>query len=228
MTLLISLTRFNNKWTLFFFWLFFTNVNGSDEICDLSVNPCSIDGCDKLVKMNVSLPIRQETKTGYDRYYFLRDTGGHWGDRGMDCRDTRAEVLEATSLVPVVFSKSACVVKLGLWYDPYSDSTFEFAHDLDIDHFIPLKEAYESGADKWSAAERSDFANEYLKSANLIPVWSSLNRSKGAREPHEWLPPNIEYACDYLSRWAYIKWFSGLSVDKNECGFIKARLTECH
>jgi len=173
------------------------------------------------------MPVLEEVHSAYDRIAFLVSTDGKWDDVDHDCRDTRAEVLAATSLIPVVFSENGCVVELGLWYDPYSDGTFEFAHDLDIDHIVPIKEAHESGADKWSDVDRSWFANKFMKSANLIPVWNSVNRSKGARELNEWLPPNGEYICKYIYRWVYVKWWSGLSVDLEECTFIKDHLIAC-
>lgn len=209
-------------WRFILIFAVFTNAYG--EQCSLSIHACSIIGCKLATNMEISIPVRQESRILYDRYDY---TGGQWSDDDGDCRNTRADLLEATSLIPVVRSKDGCVVKLGLWYDPYSDASYEFAHDLDIDHLVPLKEAHESGADKWSKHDRANFANEYIKSANLIPVWSSMNRSKGAKEPLEWLPPHSEYVCEYVNRWTYVKWYSGLSMDRKECEFIKRSLAQC-
>ncbi|MFC1351114.1 MAG: HNH endonuclease, partial [gamma proteobacterium symbiont of Clathrolucina costata] len=175
----------------------------------------------------VTSPVQEEGNAPYDRHEFLKLTGGRWDDQDRDCQDTRAEVLEATSLIPVVYSSGGCRVEMGLWYDPYSGSMFESARDLDIDHFVPVKEAHESGASAWEPVERARFANSYRLSANLIPVWNSLNRSKGAKEPTEWLPPNDDYLCEYINRWAYVKWFTSLSVDQAECSEIKRRLNDC-
>ena len=47
---------------------------------------------------------------------------GHWGgwrDADRDCLNTRHEVLEEESLVPVTFSADGCKVISGRWDDPY-------------------------------------------------------------------------------------------------------------
>ncbi len=195
--------------------------------CKVVIHPCTITGCDLSRKLAVTIPIQEEQSTPYNRREFLEYSGGRWDDQDHDCQDTRAEVLNETSLIPVVYSLDGCRVEMGLWYDPYSGLMFENAHDLDIDHLVPIKEAHESGASEWKPVDRARFANSYRVSANLIPVWKSLNRSKGAKEPMGWLPPNKEYVCEYINRWAYVKWFSGLSVDPDECSYIIERLNRC-
>lgn len=51
---------------------------------------------------------------------------------------------------------------------------------------VPLKWAWDHGADKWSQEKREQFANDRV---NLVAVEASLNRSKGAKGLDEWLPP---------------------------------------
>ena len=38
-----------------------------------------------------------------------------------------------------------------------------------------------------------------------IAVTAGANRSKGARSPEEWMPPNEGYWCEYAQDWAEIK-----------------------
>ena len=58
------------------------------------------------------------------------------------------------------------------------------------------------GAQYWTPNEREAFAND---PDNLIPVWKKLNREKGAKGPDEWLPPNLEFQCEYLKKWIAIR-----------------------
>lgn len=70
---------------------------------------------------------------------------------------------------------------------------------LDIDHVVPLKWAWEHGAQDWSKAKRVKFANDPI---NLIAVEASLNRAKGAQGPDQWLPPKNQ--CQYIVRFLRI------------------------
>ncbi len=53
---------------------------------------------------------------------------------------------------------------------------------IDIDHIVPLSEAWKSGASGWTTAKREQFAND-LSIAQLIAVSASSNRSKGDSDP---------------------------------------------
>jgi hypothetical protein len=99
------------------------------------------------------------------------------------------------------------------------------ARSLDIDHVVPLAEAWRSGAWRWTDARRSAFANETNK--ELLPVSASLNRSKGDQDPAEWMPPNPAARCAYVRRWVAIKVKWGLSVDRRELGAINRTLGSC-
>ena len=49
------------------------------------------------------------------------------------------------------------IVKSGFWLDPYSGKFFSKASKLDIDHIVPLKNAYEFGAEIWSKKSKRKF-----------------------------------------------------------------------
>ena len=102
------------------------------------------------------------------------------------------------SNIPVQFKTDKnCHVVLGEWYDPYSGKTFINPNMLDLDHIVPMKFAHDHGGNKWSRNERQIFANDRQ---NLILVKTSLNRQKGAKGLHDWLPPNHIYRCRYIER----------------------------
>ena len=93
----------------------------------------------------------------------------------------------------------------GLWVGPYTAFVTKCPCFLEIDHMVPLCEAYESGAHAWDKARRKGFANSLKSELHLIAVWSSANGSKGKRDPADWLPPNRAYWCTYLNDWIAIK-----------------------
>lgn len=128
---------------------------------------------------------------------FKRTAFGNWIDADRDCLNTRAEVLKKLSTSTVEMTDSECSVERGRWLDPYTGQTFYQARDMDIDHLVPLKWAWERGADLWSAEQRKQFAND---EANLFAVQARANRSKGAKSPLEWLPPDSAFHCQYVVR----------------------------
>ena len=135
-----------------------------------------------------------------------RSDYSHWIDADGDCQDTRVEVLVAESIGTISYlNGSSCKVVTGSWYDPFTDTTFSTASRLDVDHMVPLKEAHESGAYLWSATKKKEYANDLSASESLIAVSGSANRSKGSRDPTEWLPTNTSYQTTYATNWVNIK-----------------------
>lgn len=128
---------------------------------------------------------------------YNRDAFGHWQDDDHDCMNTRQELLQQLSTSPIETNKRHCTVLRGKWLDPYTNRTFYQAHNLDIDHLVPLKWAWSHGANHWNREQRVTFANDL---SNLFAVEAGANRSKGDRGPLEWLPPNIQFRCQYVLR----------------------------
>lgn len=129
----------------------------------------------------------------YDRDEF----GSGWGNLDADCKNTRHDILENLSTSTIQTGSSSCVVARGRWLDPYTGRTFYNARDLDVDHLVPLKWAWDRGAWRWSRSQRERFAND---PANLFAVQASVNREKGAQGPLEWLPPDRSFHCQYVTR----------------------------
>lgn len=158
---------------------------------------------------------------GYQRDYF-----NAWIDADSDGCDTRAEVLMMESTTAVT-TRGSCTVTSGAWYSAYDDSSTTEAQSLDIDHFVPLNEAWISGADKWDAATRMQFGNDLGYGPSLRAVSASSNRSKSDHDPAEWMPPHRDYYCDYVATWISVKWRWSLSVDSLERLALNAVLEQC-
>lgn len=84
---------------------------------------------------------------------------------------------------------------------------------LDIDHMVPLAEAWDSGASGWTAARREAYANDLGQASSLVAVTARSNRSKADQDPAEWLPPAADALCRYGAEWT-VRW--GLAVDELE------------
>lgn len=158
----------------------------------------------------------------YDRALYR-----HWIDADSDCQNTRHEVLIAESQIPVQLDARGCRVVAGRWYDPYTDQIFTDPRRLDVDHLVPLAETHRSGADVWTSQRRRDYANDLGHPDTLIAVDAGANRSKGAKDPAEWLPPNDDYHCEYVAAWMRVKAKWELQMDRDERAAIDKVLSEC-
>jgi hypothetical protein len=167
----------------------------------------------------ITLVMTADQIGGYSRNLFK-----HWIDVDKDGCNTRYEVLIAEAIVkPKVGAR--CYLTGGKWRSPYDGKVFTNPTGLDIDHMVPLAEAWRSGAWAWTAAQRMDFANDLDDSRSLLAVTASLNRSKGDRDVAAWLP--IKAQCNYISNWIAVKWRFDLTVDPAEGEFLQNKITDC-
>ena len=168
-----------------------------------------------------TLSVAAEDGSGYSRSSFK-----HWIDEDRDGCDTRREVLIAESLRPVRVG-SRCSISGGQWFSVYDGRISTNASSFDIDHVVALKEAWDSGAKSWTAERRQAFANDLTTSFSLIAVSASSNRSKGDRDPAEWMPTRREYWCQYAIEWVGVKATWSLSVDPAEKAALSRVLVDC-
>jgi len=139
----------------------------------------------------------QDTAQVYVRAYF----GDGWIDADHDCQDTRAEVLISESTAPVTFTTSSnCTVATGRWVDPWSGAVVTSATQVQIDHDVPLAEAWRSGAWAWTTAQRIAYANDLSYPWHLNAVTNSQNTSKSDSDPAHWKPPLQSTWCLYSPR----------------------------
>jgi hypothetical protein len=159
-------------------------------------------------------------RDGYDRALFK-----HWVDADSDGCDTREEVLIQQSLVPAA-QGDGCSVS-GEWLSAYDATTFVAPGGLDIDHMVPLGEAWDSDASTWDSSRREAYANDLDHPEALIAVSASSNRSKSDQDPAEWKPPNVAYWCQYAFDWITMKVAWELTADPDEVQALEEMLVTC-
>lgn len=144
-------------------------------------------------------------RTGFERDKF----GSAWADVDHNGCDTRNDILKR-DLDEETFKEGThdCVVLTGILDDPYSGKTINFKRGQDtsmevqIDHVIPLSDAWQKGAQQWTADKRKQMANDPL---NLLAVDGPLNNQKSDSDAATWLPPRKAYRCAYIARQIEVK-----------------------
>lgn len=169
---------------------------------------------------DLPLTIAPDQLSGYERTLFK-----HWIDADKDKCDTRKEVLIQEAVVAPKLS-SGCVFNGGKWISAYDGLATTDYSTLDIDHMVPLSEAWRSGAWKWSPAQREAFANDLTDPRALVAVTASLNRQKSDQDPSTWLPPIDK--CTYVSNWIAIKVRYSLTVDIAEANALTTLVASCN
>ncbi|MGM0852648.1 MAG: HNH endonuclease family protein [Bacillota bacterium] len=164
-----------------------------------------------------ALTVKSESSmTGYSR-----DKFPHWIGQGSGC-DTRQLVLQRDA----DYYSGSCPVTSGKWYSYYDGVIVYDPSDLDIDHVVPLAEAWRSGASSWTTDKREDFAND-LSGPQLIAVTASSNRSKGDQDPSTWQPPRSSADCGYAKWWISTKSKWNLSLQSSEKSALQGMLNSC-
>lgn len=169
-----------------------------------------------------ALPVAEEQPDGYDRDLFE-----HWINLESGC-STRQQVLIDESLSLPQVDPYGCTVVAGDWRSVYDGANWSDPSDVDIDHVVALKEAWESGAWSWDPATRRAFANDLDDPRTLRAVTDEVNQSKSDADPTAWLPPLRSFWCKYVADWVAIKTRWGLTVDWAEADVLRQILTgEC-
>jgi hypothetical protein len=154
---------------------------------------------------------------------YSRDHFPHWsrGDGGCNTRDL---VLRRDG--KGVATDADCDITRGTWVSPYDGRTSSDPSEIDIDHVVPLANAWRTGASTWSEADRERFAND-MDSPELLAVTASVNRAKGDQDPSQWKPPRRDYWCTYAQKWISVKGHWKLSVTADEKAALVDMLETC-
>jgi len=160
--------------------------------------------------------VRGEDRAGYTRSSFK-----HWnsGDLTDGC-NTRNEVLLAEAVVAPTVG-TGCKLTGGSWLSYYDGQEVTDPGALDIDHMVPLAEAWDSGASAWTAARREAYANDQGAAVSLVAVTARTNRSKADQDPAQWLPPAPDAQCRYVGEWVATKLRWQLTADTTEMDALK-------
>lgn len=165
------------------------------------------------------------------RYNRREDFGG-WTlpDTNTDCFDTRARVLirSADPATKLTYNASHCTVVKGLWHEPYAGTDYKTARSVQIDHVVPLKHAYVTGAADWAPERRCYYANFLHNSFHLLAVSGHENMSKGDNSPDKYLPPNESFQCEYVADWLKVKAIWDLVATQDEMRAIDAIIQARH
>ena len=122
----------------------------------------------------------------------------HGWDSQSGCNTRQAALMRDGQDVAVTAN---CKPETGTWLDPYSGVTLTNPSSLDIDHVVPLAEAWRTGAWQWDKDRRVALANDPLE---VIAVDGSQNKSKSDKGPEAWRPQNSAW-CGYSLRWVAVK-----------------------
>ncbi len=167
----------------------------------------------------IQLTVAADHLTGYKRSLFKL-----WIDADKNGCDTRKEVLIEEAVVKPK-KGTRCVLTGGKWISPYDGISYTKDSALDIDHLVPLAEAWRSGAWAWSALQRQNYANDLTEPKALVAVSLGLNRQKGDQDPSTWLPPLDQ--CGYIANWITVKYKYGLTIDAMEGVTLSLAIIQC-
>jgi hypothetical protein len=161
-------------------------------------------------------------KTNYSREQF----GPGWAT--VNGCDTRNIILNRDVRNPVVDEN--CNVLSGILNDPYTGKAIEFKRgletsaDVQIDHVVALSDAWQTGAQHLTKAQRIALANDPLE---LLAVDGPANQQKSDGDAATWLPSNKPFRCQYVARQVAIKKKYGLWVTQPEKDAILGILKSC-
>jgi len=182
---------------------------------DIATNFTTVDAAIKVLK------IAPDVRAGYSRSLFK-----HWSDLDKNGCNTRNDVIISEALVkPKVDAGCKIIKDTGKWYSAYDGLSVTNFSELDVDHMVPLAEAWDSGASKWDAAKREQYANDMGDVNALIAVTATTNRSKSDQDPADWLP--AKDVCTYVKNWVHVKLRWSLTVDDKELKTIKDVNAKC-
>lgn len=160
---------------------------------------------------------------------YSREKFPHWEDAeefGWNVPDTACDVRDAALIRDGrgVRVGEDCDITFGEWRDPYAGRTYSDPSEIDIDHVVPLANAWRSGASSWDEDLRERYAND---PDVVLSAEAGENRSKGDKGPEAWKPPLRSVWCDYATRWIEIKADYDLSVTRQEKMALEQMLGTC-
>ncbi|KAH6612312.1 hypothetical protein B0J18DRAFT_80969 [Chaetomium sp. MPI-SDFR-AT-0129] len=192
-------------------------------------------------------------KAAVDDGSYSRDLFPTWETKEGTC-NTREYVLKRDGTNVQV--NSACTATSGSWFSPYDGATWTAASDVDIDHMVPLKNAWivsppfplthilqprplsyivtkanmltlpQSGANAWTTARRQQFAND-IDHPQLWAVTDNVNQAKSDKSPDQWKPPLASFYCTYARAWVSVKSTYSLTITSAEKSTLSSMLNTC-
>ena len=170
-----------------------------------------------------TLPVKgRAPKTGYARTQF----GDGWAS--INGCDTRNRILHRDLTHAVV--SDDCKVMSGTLQDPYTGKVIMFQRGettsalVQIDHVVPLSNAWQTGAQQLTPEQREALANDPLE---LLAVDGVANQQKSDGDAATWLPSNKAFRCQYIARQIAVKQKYNLWVTPSEKQAMQGALSKC-
>lgn len=167
-------------------------------------------------------PLLIDDRPRPDRPY-RRAEWPHWDDIDRNGCDGREDALIRASTVPVNRG-DGCRVLAGEWVSPYDGLVTTDPGAIQIDHLVPLENAFVSGGWRWDVGRRRLFANDQ---AELVATSASSNQSKGSKTPDEWRPRATSVWCAYALTWVRVKVTYDLTATTAERDALGRMLETC-
>jgi hypothetical protein len=192
-------------------------VGGAGCVPPPASAPARVDPATSRRQLDELTVARPGSMRGYSRARFP-----HWASTGDNC-NVRDSVLRRDG---TAIRLSGCNVVGGRWLSPYDGRVATEVSKVDIDHMVPLANAWRSGAARWTEARREAFAND-LRRPQLLAVTRAANRAKGDQDPAQWQPTNHEYGCRYAQDWIAVKYYWKLTLTAAEKIALLRMLETC-
>ena len=174
-----------------------------------------ISAADALQQL-AEIPVVVEHRGDYNRDLFAV-----WSDVDGNGCDAREDVLAQEAMTTT--ARHGCITE-GTWYSVYDAQVLSSDSEVEVDHVVALKEAWESGAWEWAVELRINFANDTADGRTLVAVSIKSNNSKRDDDPANWLPSDPAAVCAYLVDWVAIKYRWHLSMDPVEWERVRREL----
>lgn len=91
---------------------------------------------------------------------------------------------------------------------------------------VPLREAWESGANSWTASRRASFARSAAARAADIGLSAVATADRADRDPSQWLPAPAR-RCAYVAKWIAVKKAWNLTADPAEVARLGRLVALC-
>ena len=202
-----------------------STVTTPDAVASVSITDRTTTATTAMALLE-TLPVKgRAPKTGYDR---TAQFGTAWLDVDRNGCDTRNDIL-TRDLEPET-KEGVCKVLTGTLNDPYTGKIINFVRGnvtsmaVQIDHVVALMNAWETGAQQLTAAQRVTLANDPM---NLFAVDGPTNSQKGAGDAATWLPPQKSFRCEYVAHQVSVKATYRLWVTQAEHDAIARILSTC-
>ncbi|GAA3123583.1 HNH endonuclease family protein [Nonomuraea salmonea] len=186
-------------------------------------SPAGPPGVPTVVEAHTELGAITVAEESHADTYNRRKSFIHWARVEGQC-DARELVLIRDG--ENVETDASCKPVSGRWVSPYDGGEWTDPQDLDIDHMVPLKQAWVSGAWAWTQDKREAFANS-LDDSQLWAVTDNVNQSKADKDPARWKPPLEAFYCEYARSWIDVKHDWGLSMQPSEKEALTEMLATC-